>query len=505
MIEVTSSADMLNRTPIEHGPGHSPCCDTHLSAADPRQVDEVPRAARVDRWIAAAGEWLARNQRAVMAVQWIIVGIYALLVVVPAFLPPPARTAHIWTNLTLFAQFVFWGIWWPFVLVSMVMVGRLWCGVMCPEGALSETASRHGRGRSAPAWVKWKMWPFVAFVLTTVYGQMLSVYQYPKPALLILGGSTVAAIWIGYMYGRNKRIWCKYLCPVHGVFGLLSKLSPLHYRVDRAAWDDSPKPVARLNCAPMVPIRTMQGASTCHMCGRCAGFRDAVALSRRTPGSEIVHVAGSQTKPWETWLIVFGLLGVAAGAFHWASSPYYIAGKQAAAEWLVDKDVMWPITGHVPWWVLTNYPDLNDVMSPLDGAMLLTYLTLVALVFGGAIMVFLASAGRLLARPLGGATLGAVWRQRTHHLAQALIPIAGSIVFLGLLATTTSILKADGIRLTFMPTVENTVMAAAALWSVALAWRICGLYAGSRTRQIAATTLMLGAIGAGALAWALPY
>jgi len=495
---------MLNRAPLDNGPideGRIANPEAPYLAPGPLETPGAAQVARVDRWIAAAGEWLARNQRAVMAVQWGIVGIYALLVVVPAFLPPPERTAHIWTNLTLFAQFVFWGIWWPFVLVSMVMVGRLWCGVLCPEGALSETASRSGRGRSVPGWVKWKMWPFVAFVLTTVYGQMLSVYQYPKPALLILGGSTAAAIGIGYMYGRNKRVWCKYLCPVQGVFGLLSKLSPLHYAVDRAAWDASPRPATRLNCAPMVPIRTMKGGAACHMCGRCAGFRDSVALSRRTPGSEIVHVAGSQTKPWETWLIVFGLLGVAAGAFHWASSAYYIAGKQAAAEWLVENGIMWPITGQVPWFVLTNYPDLNDVMSPLDGALLLGYLAAVALLFGGAIMLFLAAAGRLLARPFDGA----VWRQRTHHLAQALIPIAGSIVFLGLLATTTSILKADGIRLTFMPTFENTVMAAAALWSVALAWRICGLYAGSRSRQALAATLMLGAIGSGVAAWALPY
>ncbi|WP_164079148.1 4Fe-4S binding protein, partial [Stenotrophomonas maltophilia] len=79
---------------------------------------------------------------AIRGVQWGIVAVYAVLVAVPAFLPLPDRTAHIWTNLTLFAQFAFWGIWWPFVLVSMILVGRAWCGVMCPEGTLTEVASR---------------------------------------------------------------------------------------------------------------------------------------------------------------------------------------------------------------------------------------------------------------------------------------------------------------------------------------------------------------------------
>jgi polyferredoxin len=458
---------------------------------------------RLDSALAAAGVWLLHRQRTIRTVQWLVVAFYALLVIVPAFLPLPQRSAHIWTNLTLFAQFMFWGIWWPFVLLSMVLVGRLWCGLLCPEGALSEAISRHGRGRHTPHWINWKGWPFVAFICTTAYGQFVSVYQYPKPALLILGGSTLAAMAVGYLFGRGKRVWCRYLCPVSGVFALLAKLSPVHYRVDRAAWDSAPKPQASearlVNCAPLVPIRTMKGAGQCHMCGRCSGFREAVTLARRSPSYEIVRVAGAESKPWETWLIVFGLMGLATGAFHWASSPWFVTAKQAAAAWLIDRGILWPLTGQAPWWVLTNYPEQNDVMTLLDSAMLLAYLFSATVAIGGAACLCLTASSTLLAgaRP--------PWKARFHHLAQSLIPVAGCGVFLGLFGLTASMLHAEGVALPFAAEARAALMGAAALWSVLLAWRICGLYARSWGARWAALLPMAAAVSAEVASWVAPF
>lgn len=186
--------------------------------------------------LAQAGQWMQRHGALIRGIQWVVVAVYAFLIIVPAIMPLPDDSAHLWSNLTLAAEFVFWGIWWPFVLLSMVMLGRVWCGVLCPEGALSEYASKYGRGRAIPRWMRWGGWPFVAFGITTIYGQMVSVYQYPLAVLLVLGGSTAAAIVIGLLYGREKRVWCKYLCPVNGVFGLLARLAPMRYKVDEDAW-----------------------------------------------------------------------------------------------------------------------------------------------------------------------------------------------------------------------------------------------------------------------------
>lgn len=460
---------------------------------------EAPRELAVDRVLRRFGDWLSHHQGVLRRIQWVVVVAYAVLLIVPTLLPLPTRAAHIWSNLTLFSQFVFWGLWWPFVLLSMVLVGRAWCGILCPEGALAEVASEHGRGWSTPRWMKWRGWGFVAFALTTIYGQMVSVYQYPGPALIVLGGSTGAAMVVGYLYGRNKRVWCRYLCPVNGVFGLLSKLAPFHFHVDGAAWRAAPKhSVGRsdyVNCAPLVPIRTMRGASMCHMCGRCSGVKGAVALQRRSPMHEIIHVAGDEPRAWDTALIIFGLMGVAAGAFHWTTSDIYIATKQWLAEWLLSAGVTWPLEPNLPWWMLTNYPDANDSLTPLDGAVLLGYILGAALVIGSAVWLCLAAATRL----------AAPWQaRRFHHLAQGLIPLAGCGVFLGLSAITVTMLRTEGFALAFVDGLRALLLAGASLWSLVFGWRILGLTARGAHHALAFAPFAM-AVFVSAASWALLF
>ena len=111
------------------------------------------------------GHWLGRNQKAIRAIQWVVILFYAFLIIVPPFLPLPDEAATLINNLTVFSQFMFWGIWWPFVLLSIVFFGRMWCGVLCPEGSLSEFANRFGKHKGIPQWMKWGGWPFVSFLL----------------------------------------------------------------------------------------------------------------------------------------------------------------------------------------------------------------------------------------------------------------------------------------------------------------------------------------------------
>jgi polyferredoxin len=438
--------------------------------------------------LARLGDAMARHRRVIIAMQWLVVVAYAVLVAVPAFLPLPPLGAAIVDNLTLFAQFAFWGIWWPFVILSTMLLGRVWCGVLCPEGALAEFASRHGRNHAIPRWLRWSGWPFFAFVATTLYGQLVSVYEYPKAALLVLGGSTVAAMAVGYLYGQGKRVWCRYLCPVSGVFALLARVAPIHFRVDRAAWEHHPLRTRSVDCAPLLDVKHMKGGSACHACGRCSGHRDAVQLAVRSPNAEILSSTARDVKTGEALLLVFGLLGVAIGAFQWTVSPWFVALKTGAAEWLVEREWFLPLEDNAPWWLLTHYPEAGDVFTWLDGLCILAYIGGVALAIGSAILLCLTAAARIARID---------WRV----LAMGLIPLAGLGVFLGLSMLTLTQLRAEGIVFGWLDPARATLLGLGVAWSAWLGLRLLFGRAAGRMRALAAAVLYFVPLALVAAAW----
>ena len=450
--------------------------------------------AAINRQLTRLGHAMRRHGALIRKLQWLVVLVYAALLVIPALLPLPPGSARLLDNLTLFAQFVFWGLWWPFVLLSIVLFGRLWCGVLCPEGSLSEWASQHGLGRGTPRWMRWGGWPTLGFLLTTLYGQLISVYDYAQAALLILGGSTLAAMLVGYLYGRGKRVWCRYLCPVSGVFALLAKLAPLHFHVDEQRWRDNPLPhLPPPNCAPLLDIRRMRGASACHACGRCSGQRDAVRLIARSGNEEIVRYGADGDTTWEVRLLLYGVIGLAIGAFQWTVSPWFIALKQALAEWLVRRGIFWPLEADTPWWLLTHYPKLNDAFTWLDGLSICLYLGAGSLLLGGGLHLLLTGAARLAGQ-------GAVF---ARQVALCLLPTGAAGLFLGLSATTVKLLRYEGLALLWVPSVRVALLAAAMLWSLHLGWQVCrALRPGQRLPVLGALLLANLLIGT---AWWLQF
>jgi len=395
------------------------------------------------------GRWMQRHQRTISVVQWLIVALYALLLLAPLFLPQTEHNARITDNFRLFALFLFWGIVWPLIMLSMMLFGRVWCGIFCPDGTITEFISRHGKKQSIPRRMRWPGWPCTVLVLTTIYGQLVGIYELHLATLLLLGLPTLGAICTGFLYGNGKRIWCIYLCPANGVFALLAKISPLHFQVDEEKWKRYPAPPPRVNCAPLIDIRRMKSASACHACGRCGGYLDAVELAVRAPSREILTT--NKTSTAEAVTLIFGVLGICTTAMIWFGSTSFALVKSILAKLGCATFEQYA----APWWLLANHPEENKIFTLLDGLSILIY------TLGGGTLLGLA----ILAAVWLAAKIAALPELSWQRLSLAMIPIAGVGMFLGLSSYTLTHLRQAGFALAWAPYFQSGLLSVGNLFS----------------------------------------
>ena len=135
----------------------------------------------------------------------------------------------------------------------------------------------------------------------------------------------------------------------------------------------------------------MQGPSECHMYDRCAGHRDAVQLALRAPNREIATLDGRRASG-----------GTDAADLRPARrcgrripvdrQPWFIAAKQAAAEWLIEHDILWPLADNAPWWLLDALPDRTTYSAGSTVAAICAYIVGVALLRSWVLLLWLAAA-----------------------------------------------------------------------------------------------------------------
>jgi hypothetical protein len=90
-----------------------------------------------------------------------------------------------------------------------------------------------------------------------------------------------------------------------------------------------------------------------------------------------------------------------------------------------------------------------------------------------------------------------------HKLAQALIPAGGIGVFLGLSATTITLLKHEGVRALWANPVRFTLLTLALAWTLRLAWRVMGQRTRSPGRKLAAWLVFAAGLAPFCAAWVL--
>ncbi len=127
-----------------------------------------------------------------------------------------------------------WILWFSVLVVSIPLLGRLWCFV-CPIPLLSNRLSRVGGfGFRWPQSLENTWFQTSFFFLMAALSPVLLFYPYATSLLLI--AFVIMAIFADCIFksrGRRGRIFCRYICPVGGFLGLYSGLGFLKIRPER--------------------------------------------------------------------------------------------------------------------------------------------------------------------------------------------------------------------------------------------------------------------------------
>ncbi|KKM10323.1 hypothetical protein SY88_14750, partial [Clostridiales bacterium PH28_bin88] len=190
---------------------------------------------------------------------------------------------------------VTWLLWWPLVPLTILLAGRIWCGV-CPMGTLGDWAQRLYSRRLRPGkWLqRYGIWIInTLFLLLTWYdvtfGVVSSVRATGVVLLLVLAGAVVTGILL------ERRAFCRFLCPLGGLWGNYALVGGLEIRGDSTKCrhcrtlecyrGDGRTP----GCPMFLAVRNLDSSRHCNLCANCVKScpHDAVQLNLRSPGHEL--------------------------------------------------------------------------------------------------------------------------------------------------------------------------------------------------------------------------
>jgi NAD-dependent dihydropyrimidine dehydrogenase PreA subunit len=138
------------------------------------------------------------------------------------------RMAGILRNTNL-ASLIVWSLWWPLVIISASLTGRVWCQV-CPMELVNSLFSRIGLKRRVPRFLA-SGWGVAVFYSVALLGFIRTfwAHRYPERMSSFFLFLFMSAVLAGLTY--EGRAFCNYLCPVGRLLGLYACCAPLEWRV----------------------------------------------------------------------------------------------------------------------------------------------------------------------------------------------------------------------------------------------------------------------------------
>jgi len=230
-----------------------------------------------------------------------------------------------------FALNAFWCYWWPLSFIAYPFFGRVWCSI-CPFMIYGELVQklRLDSGATLMKWPKEFLDQWGYLFLTSLFTGILiweEVWDLPQHAYL--SSSLLLLITAGAMIGSffyERRVWCRYLCPIGGMNGLFAKMAATELRAVQGVCSAECSTYGCYKGGPAVPPEGMASTGcplyshpaqltdnrNCVLCMEClkACPHSSVEFRIRIPGADLWN---SSHKPIpEEIALAFILLGSVA-------------------------------------------------------------------------------------------------------------------------------------------------------------------------------------------------
>ena len=189
-----------------------------------------------------------------------------------------------------------WAMWWPMLTVSWLVGARIWCSV-CPMGAVNDLLNRVGKKKfKVPAFIRnYGIYLSAIGLAVIIWAEAASKMPYSPMATGLLLLSIVSfAILSGIFYER--RLWCRYLCPLGRLAAIFSGCSIVEWRSNSSICNSTCKDNScykgnetTRGCPLYQGPFSLSSNQDCILCGNCVKTcpNDSPALNLRMPGHEL--------------------------------------------------------------------------------------------------------------------------------------------------------------------------------------------------------------------------
>ena len=197
------------------------------------------------------------------------------------------------SNVTLL---LVWALWWPMLAISWFFGARIWCSV-CPMGAVNDLLNKVcSLKKKVPKFIRDNsMYLSAAGLALIIYVEASSgMTNSPKATGFLLASILACAVISGLLYER--RVWCRYLCPLGRLAATFSGCSIIEWRSNSSICNSTCKTNACYKgnekvagCPLYQGPFSLQSNQDCILCGNCVKICEnaSPAFNIRIPGHEL--------------------------------------------------------------------------------------------------------------------------------------------------------------------------------------------------------------------------